>query len=56
MRNFLDKSCIANQNTFYVHQLSSENRAIYEITAKDVVEPEGPKMTSQYGANELHAG
>jgi hypothetical protein len=32
-----------------------ENRAVYEIMWKNV-EPEGPKMTSQYGAYALHAG
>ena len=34
----------------------SENRAVYEIMSKNMVEPEGPQMTSQYGAYELHAG
>jgi hypothetical protein len=33
-----------------------ENRAVYEIMSKNVVEPEGPQMTSQYGAYELHTG
>ena len=33
-----------------------ENRAVYEIMWKNVVEPEGPQMTSQYGAYELDAG
>jgi hypothetical protein len=33
-----------------------ENRAVYEILSKNVMEPEGPKMTSQYGAYALHAG
>ena len=32
----------------------SENRAVYEIS-KNMVEPGGPKMTSQYGAYALHA-
>jgi hypothetical protein len=31
----------------------SENRNIYEIRPKNVVEPEGPQ-TSQYGACALH--
>ena len=30
-----------------------ENRAVYEI---NMVEPEEPQMTSQYGVYELHAG
>ena len=33
-----------------------ENRAVYEIMSKNVVEPEGPQMTSQYGAYALHTG
>jgi hypothetical protein len=32
-----------------------ENRVIYEIMSKNVVEPEGPQTTSQYGAYALHA-
>ena len=32
----------------------SENRAVYEIMSKNVVEPERPHMT-QYGAYALHA-
>jgi hypothetical protein len=34
----------------------SENLALYEIISKNVVEPERPQMTSQYGAYALHAG
>ena len=33
-----------------------ENRAICEIMSKNVVEPAGPQMASQYVAYELHAG
>jgi hypothetical protein len=29
-----------------------ENRAVYEIMSNNMVEPEGPQMTSQYGACE----
>ena len=36
--------------------LFSENRTVYEIMSKNVVETEGPHMTSQYDAHELHAG
>jgi uncharacterized membrane protein YecN with MAPEG domain len=32
------------------------NRTVYEIMSKNVVEPEGLQMTSQYGAYKLHAG
>jgi hypothetical protein len=58
MRNILNKSRRENQNanlcsvTFFFF----ENRAVYEITSKNVVEPERPQTTSQYGAYELHAG
>ena len=34
----------------------SENRTVYEIMSKNVVETEGPQMTSQYGAYALRAG
>ena len=54
MRNVLDKSFSENQNilcslTFF------ENRIVYEIMSKIIVEPVGPDMTSQRGAYELHA-
>ena len=57
MRNILDKSCRENQNThFMFSNFFPENRTVYEIMSKNVVEPEGPQMTSQYGAYEFHAG
>ena len=57
MRIVLDKSCRENQNTHFVFcNFFSENRAVYEIMSKNMEEPEGPQMTSQYGAYELHAG
>ena len=33
-----------------------ENHAVYEIVSKTMVQPEGPQMTSQHGAYELHVG
>jgi hypothetical protein len=33
----------------------SENRAVYEIMLKNVVEPAGPQITSQSGAYEVNA-
>ena len=33
-----------------------ESRAVYEVMSKNVVQQEGPQMTSQYGAYEFHAG
>jgi hypothetical protein len=52
MRNILDKSSRENQNTFYVQNFFSENRAVYEIMSKN----EGPQMTAQYGAYALYVG
>jgi hypothetical protein len=34
----------------------SENLTVYEIMSKNVVETEGPQMTSQHGAFALRAG
>jgi hypothetical protein len=48
MRNVSDKSCTENQNTHFVFNIyiySLENRAIYEIKWKNVVEPGRPQMT-----------
>jgi hypothetical protein len=57
MRNILDKSCKGNQNKhFMFRNFFFENRAVYEIMSKNMVEPEGPQMTSQYGAYELRGG
>ena len=53
MKNGLDKSCGENQNSTF---FSPENRTVYEIMSKNVVDTEGPQMTSQYGACALHAG
>jgi hypothetical protein len=38
-----------------VHFFFLENRTVYEIMSKNMVEPEGPQLTSQYGAYALHA-
>jgi hypothetical protein len=57
MKNVLNKSCGENQNTHFIFSnFFSENRAVYEIIAKDVVEPEGPQMTSKYSLYALNAG
>ena len=34
----------------------SENRTVYEIIPKNMVQTERPRMMSQYGAYALHAG
>jgi hypothetical protein len=39
MRNVLEKFVEKNQNTFYVQKNLSENRAVYVIMLKNMVEP-----------------
>jgi hypothetical protein len=57
MGNILEKSCIEIQNTHFMFSTSfSENRTVYEMMSKNMVETEGPQMTSQHGAYALHAG
>jgi hypothetical protein len=57
MRNVPNKSCRENQNTHFIFSnFFPENRVIYEIMSKNMVEPEGLQMTSQYGAYALQAG
>ena len=57
MSNALDENCRENQNThFMFSNFFSENRAVYEKMSKNMVEPDGTQMTSQYGAYALHAG
>jgi hypothetical protein len=55
MRNILNRSVEKMKKTFYVQKLSSENHTVYEIMSKHVVEPEEPKVTSQYDAYALRA-
>jgi hypothetical protein len=52
MRNVLDKSCRENENTHFIFN----NRTVYQIMSKNVVETKGPQMTSQHGADALRAG
>ena len=57
MRNVSDKSCRENRNThFMFNSTFSKNRAVYEIMSTNMVEPERPQMTLQYGACALNAG
>ena len=57
MKNIVDGSCRETQNThFTFNKFFSENRAVCEVMSKNVVESEGPQMTSQYGAYALNAG
>jgi hypothetical protein len=57
MRNILDKSCRENENTHFIFSnFFFENRTVYEIMSKYIVETEGPQMTSQHGAYALRTG
>jgi predicted RNA polymerase sigma factor len=56
MRSGLEKSYRENKNTHFVfNNLFSENRTIYEIISKNIVETDRSQTTSQYGAYSLHA-
>jgi hypothetical protein len=54
MRNVLEKIV----DKIKTHVLCSvtffENHAVYEIMSKNLVEPEGPQVTSHNGAYALH--
>ena len=45
MRNVSDNSCRENQNTHLCSITFFENRTVYEITWKNNVEPDRPRMT-----------
>jgi len=48
MRNISDKSCRENQDTHFMFNnffFSLENRAVYGIMWKIIVEPDRPQMT-----------
>jgi hypothetical protein len=54
MRKISHKICQENQNThFMFSNFFSENRAVHEITWKNIVEPDRPQMA--VGACALHA-
>jgi hypothetical protein len=53
MINVVDKICRENENIILC---SVPFFFFQEIMLKNTVEPEGPRMTSQYGTYELHAG
>jgi hypothetical protein len=58
MGNVLDKSCRENQNTQFMlnNFFFPEDCTVCEIMSKNLLETEGPQITSQYGAYALHAG
>jgi hypothetical protein len=46
MRNVSDKSCRENQDTHFVFKIFfPENRALYDIMWKNMVEPDRPQTT-----------
>jgi hypothetical protein len=47
MRIVSDKICRENRNTYLIlnNFFPPENRAIYEIMWKNILEPDGPQMT-----------
>ena len=55
MKNISDKNCRETQNTHFLFNFFFENRALYEIMWKNIVERGRPHII-QYGACALHAG
>jgi hypothetical protein len=45
MRNVSDRQCRENQNTFHIQELFFFKSYFYEITWKNIVEPDRPQMT-----------
>ena len=56
MRNVLDEICGENKNIFYAQYFFLENRVLYDVMSKNMVEAEGLQMTSQYCSYALNAG
>jgi hypothetical protein len=56
MRNVLDESCRENKNTQFMFNTFFSNSVPFMSYSRNMVEPEGQQMTSQYGAYALHAG
>ena len=54
--NVFDKSSRENRNTRFIFcDFFSENHAVCEILSKNMMQPEKPQITLQYGAYEFHA-
>jgi len=57
IRNISHKICTENLNIHFMFNDSfPENRAVYEIMWKNMVQPDRPQMKMQYGTCALHAG
>jgi len=56
MGNISDEIC-RHRHTHILYSVTlSENRAVYEIIWQNMVQPDRPLMTVEYGAFALHAG
>jgi hypothetical protein len=55
MRNVLNKNCRENQNQHFNFKNFFPKILPFVIMSKNVVDPERPPMTAQYGAYALHA-
>jgi hypothetical protein len=53
MRDVSDESCRKNRNA---QKSFPKNHVVCEIISRNMIEPEGPQMTSQCGAYELYVG
>ena len=57
MGNVLDNLCgDKSKHRFCVQLFSKKKCTVYQIMSKNLVETEGPQMTSQHGVYALHAG
>ena len=56
MKHFLNKIVEKIEKHFTFGNFFSENCVAFELTSKNMVEPEKPQITIQYGACALHAG
>ena len=45
----LHKNCVGEIKQFYVQKLFSENRAVYEIVLRNMVQPDKPHIAILYG-------
>ena len=53
-KNIVDKSCRASENTHFMFNNSPpENRALYELMLKNVVQPDRPQITVKYIAEKM---
>jgi hypothetical protein len=54
MRNDSDERCRENQRArFMFSNCFPENRAVYEIMWKNMIQPNRPQMTTQYGTEQM---